>query len=171
MSNALEAQTAQNTKDIGDLTNDVKALTQTVTKVMTLVETDATRRVEDREVQRQLFDRLHELTTKVSGSAVLEEKLSALTRELLEFKADFRALRHDFGQVATAVQAIPKMDQRIGVLEAKVEALEGWRDTLKGGASTAKDLLKAFWAIFGLGVLAVGGWLLKSFFGGDTPSY
>lgn len=142
-------------------TSDIQELALSVTRLTTLVESSEKRRDGDMQVFREAATGITRLNERIGGLVGIEKDIAVLTGFISEQKADARALRHDVNGLTNTLQGIPILSEKISEVnktlathEAKIEALETWRDRIEGGKATANWIVRAFWAVFGTGIMA-----------------
>ena len=147
-------QTQKNTDDIHHLSLSVERLTATV-------EASEKRREGDMQLFRDAANNLTKLNERIGALVGIEKDIAALTGFVNEQKGDLRTLRHDLNNISNAMQGMPVLGEKINEVnktlaahEAKIEALETWRDKFDGGRETVGWLVRGFWAVFGTGILA-----------------
>lgn len=155
------AQTQRNTDDIHQLSLSVAKLTATV-------EASDKRRENDMQLFRDAATNLTRLNERIGAMVGIEKDIAVLTGFVQEQKGDIRTLRHDLNSVANAMQGLPILGEKINEVnktlathEAKIEALETWRDKIEGGKATAGWIVRAFWAVFGTAILAGLGFIIS----------
>lgn len=160
----VEVETRQNTRDISALTN-------TVTRLATIVEQSEKRNDEDRGTMREIFSNLKGLNDKVGVFTTVSEKVSALSEQQ-------GALRHDIKNIQQGMQALPLLKNREGELdkfvaghEIRLKTIETWKDKHDGAAGAIKIVIHLLWAVFGSGITAMGFYFMSDYFNHVAPSH
>lgn len=158
----VEAQTAKNTEDISKVTAAVGELTVTMKFEME-------RGKEERESIKSMLSELKGINEKMGSISNLQLKISELEGELGK-------QRHDIKNLENAQQAFPvfkeKLEEcgkKVAVLEAKDQGCKEWRDKHDGAKGAATVAIRAFWAVFGTGLIALGSFVLYLFFTSQSP--
>lgn len=154
-------------------TDDIHALTVSVTKLTAIVENSEKRHDQDLDVIRQAVQGINDLNARMSATIGMEKDIGSLREMLGEKVADIRTIRHDLNTVMNALQGISIVSEKVNEAsvrladhEARINAIESWKDKIEGGATVIKTGGKWFWAVFGGVVTAIISGVLAFIFGG-----
>lgn len=143
---------------------DIKQLTVTVTRIATIVENAENRYQNDIAVIRQAMENISKLNERFGSVVSMEKDIGTLT-------GDVRTIRHDLNNVINGMKAIDILATRvtdnekdISSHEARITNIETWKNQHDGATGAFKGIAKALWAVFGTGIVAIGGFILYMFF-------
>ena len=149
---SIEEQTLKNTQDIG-------ALTHTVSKLATMFEYSEKSRVEERADVKQVVAELKTLNDKISGMASMQKEISDLSGSV-------RALNHDLRNVTNTLQSLPLIKEKLNDIEklaenheTRLNTIENWKTRAEASAGTIKLIIHSIWAFIAVGGLGVITWL------------
>lgn len=159
-------------QDLKQAQSDIQTLVVSVTKLSVMMENAEKRHDTDVKLISDAVKGINALQEKVATAINLEKDINIVRESLLELKGDIRTARHDLNTALNTLQAIPVMNKQLAEQAVKIEALETWRDEIKGAANAGAWIGRVLWAVFGTGFLAVAFFVLKSYFsGGDNVGY
>jgi hypothetical protein len=152
-------------------TTDINALTVNVTRIATLVENSEKRHDSDLEMMKEAVSGISRLNDRIGATVGMERDIAGIKDVLGEKTGDIRTIRHDLNNVLNAMNGITQLNDKIGdnakataTLAAKVESLEAWRNKADGAGWAAAGLGKVMWSFFGAAVMALGYFVIRSFF-------
>lgn len=153
---SLEEQTKENTRNIS-------ALTTTVTELTTMFKFTEKARDEERQDVKSAVAELKTLNEKIT-------QMSSIQKDVTQLSGDFRALSHDMKNVQNAIQAIGLLKDRLADdgkklenHEIRIDAIEAWRNELKGSTGAVKVIIHVIWAFVSVGGLSFIAWIMTNY--------
>lgn len=153
----VEFEVRQNTRDIANLTN-------TVTRVATLVESGEKRHEEDRQSMRDIFSGLKQLNDKIGNFTGMQEKV-------VDISTQMGGLRHDVKNLEQGMQAIPLLKNKevenekfIGNHELRIAELEKFKNKHDGATGAVRLMIHVLWAVFGSVITTMAFYFMSDFF-------
>lgn len=171
----LEEQTYKNSEDIHELT-------VSVTRIATIQENSEKRRDRDMEMFREAVTSINKLNERVSGYISMEKDIATLRELLSEKMSDIRTIRHDVNNMSNTLTGLPIINEKLGdaskaiaervkvdeAIDARVIALEAWKNKAEGGALAIKTGAIALWSMGGSMIITLLWSFLKSYFSQKT---
>lgn len=146
-----DPQTQQNSADI-------KELTISVTRVVTMVESSEKRHDGDMEVVKRLALGIEQMTEKMSILPMLNEKV---TNTMASLQAQGERLERMSLKIESNTKDITNQGKQVATVETQVGALETWRNKLDGAGGAIKGIAYVLWAIFGTALVSGGYFLIQ----------
>lgn len=161
-------------KDLKQAQTDIQTLVVSVTRLSVMMENAEKRHDSDIRLITDAVKGINNLQEKVAATLNMEKDITSVREAVLELKGDIRTARHDLNTALNTLQAIPLLQKITAENRVKIEALETWRDEIKGAATATGTIIKGAWAVFGAAILGAAYFLAKLFFhngGMDNGGY
>lgn len=153
----VEFEVRQNTRDIANLTN-------TVTRVATLVESGEKRHEEDRQSMRDIYGSLKQLNEKIGNFTGMQDKVTDISTQM-------GGLRHDVKNLENGMQAIPLLKNKevenekfISNHELRIAELEKFKNKHDGATGAVRIMIHGVWAVFGGMITMMAMYFFSDFF-------
>lgn len=136
--------------------NDIKTLTNQVTRLATIFEQTEKQRAGDNDSLHEMARNMQSLNDKIGQALSLSKDISALRDTISERAEDIGALRHDVKNLQQGAQAISiireKYNEMDKLLTKTVTIVDGQQTLINkvtGGASAIEKSAVVLWAVFG----------------------
>lgn len=159
--------------DVRKNSDDIHTLTVNVTRLATIVENSEKRHDSDFEMMKEAVKGISRLNERITATVSMEKDIAEMRGLIAEQKGDVRTIRHDLNNALNSLNGIGILGEKlndatsaIAAQGAKIEALETWRNKLDGAGGALRLAGSALWALVGSGVVALGYFAFRQFFGG-----
>lgn len=188
----LEEDVRSNTRDIQALTNTVTRLVAMHESAEKRHETDmvtirdAVKSIQDlnqkmtatigmqkdiegmTEKMAECREEIRVLRHDVRSFESVSELVSIVNREVAEARSKITSLERTVGDNARRIEKLTEQMSDVTSNQAsaqtEIKALTAWKDKVEAATGAVKGVGKAFWAVFGAGILGVGYFILQKYF-------
>lgn len=157
MNSADSSQIKENSRNIAALTN-------TVTRLATIVETSEKQRADDRHDMRGIYESLKALNDKIADLTLIRQQINDLSGQVGGLRHDVKNIENGQGAIPLIKEKLVEVEKDILSLQTSVEDFKTFKDKHEGATGVVHVIIHLVWAVFGTGIISVGYYILSNYF-------